>query len=112
MAKFFGKIAYSMTKETAPGVWTPIETIREYYGDINRNSRNWNNSESINDNLQLSNEISIVADNFAYENFNAIKWVEWSGAKWRINGVDIAYPRLILRLGGVYNAEDEASGTT
>lgn len=109
MAKFFGEIGYSMTEETAPGVWTPQETVREYYGDVLRNSRNWNNGESVNDDLQLSNEISILADKFAFENFNAIKWVKWSGAKWKVNGVDVSYPRLTLRLGSVYNAADETN---
>lgn len=109
MAKFFGIVCYSQTKETAPGVWTPVEDRREYYGDIIRNSRKWNSGESTNDNLDISNEISILADQFAFENFNAIKWVEWSGVKWKVTGVDILYPRLTLRLGGVYNAADETT---
>ena len=109
MAKFFGKVCYSTTKETAPGVWTPIEEPREYYGDVIRNARKWNSGESTNDNLDISNEISILADQFALENFNAIKWVEWSGVKWKVSGVDILYPRLTLRLGGVYNAADETA---
>lgn len=107
MAKFFGTVCYSQTVETAPGVWTPVEDKRQYYGDIIRNSRKWNSGESTNDNLDISNEISILADQFAFEHFNAIKWVEWSGVKWKVNGVDILYPRLTLRLGGVYNAADE-----
>lgn len=110
MAKFFGKVCYSMTEETAPGVWTLVEDVREYYGNVVRNSWSWQNGQSTNDDLQLSNEISILADSFAFENFKAIKWVEWSGARWKVTGVDVLYPRLTLRLGGVYDATDETAG--
>lgn len=111
MAKFYGRVGFEETKEAAPGVWRPVITPRFYYGDVNRNSRNWQNGEGVNDDLALSNEISIIADSFAYENLNAIKWVEWNSVKWKVTGVDISYPRITLRLGGVYNAENETTGT-
>lgn len=111
MAKFFGQVGYVLTTETTPGVWTEETTVRQYYGEVVRNSRNWQTGESINDNLTLNNEISILADPFAFENLSAMKWVEYMGAKWRINNVDVSYPRITLRFGGVYNAADETVGT-
>lgn len=107
MAKFFGKVGYILTEETSPGVWSEKVKIREYYGDVIRNSRNWQNGESTNDNLVMSNEISILGDPFAFDNFSAIKWVEYGGAKWHVNNVDISYPRLTLRFGGVWNGTVE-----
>lgn len=104
MAKFFGKVGYVLTTETSPGIWEEVEACREYYGDVIRNARNWSQGESINDNLTLSNEISILGDPFAFDNFAAIKWVEYGGSRWKVNSVDIAYPRLVLRFGGVWNA--------
>lgn len=108
MAKFFGKIGFSETVETTPGIWEPRITVREYYGDVNRNQRRWQeNPDSQNDDLNLSNEISIVGDPYAYDNFNAMKWVEYGGAKWKISWINLQYPRIILTLGGVYNGKDE-----
>lgn len=103
MAKFYGKIGYAVTVENKPGVW--MEKIKEhyYYGDLLRNSRSLQNSNSVNDNVNISNEISIVSDPFAMENFHSMRYVEFMGTKWKIIKVDVNYPRLILTLGGIYN---------
>lgn len=105
MAKWFGKIGYSETVETAPGVWTPQDTILEYYGDVIRFTSRWaGNSNSTNDNLKVNTQISFVADPFAINKFHTIKWVEFMGAKWGVDSVDPTQPpRLILTLGEVYN---------
>lgn len=105
MARWFGKVGYSETVETAPGVWMPQDTVREYYGDVTRNTTRWTgNSDSTNDDLTVSTQISIVADPFAVEKFYSIKWIEFMGVKWSVDSVDPTQPpRLILTLGGVYN---------
>ena len=105
MTKWYGKVGYSETVETAPGVWTSQDTVREYYGDIKRNTARWaGNSNSTNDNLTVTTQISIVADAFAIEKFHSIKWVEFMGVKWAVDSVDPTQPpRLLLTLGGVYN---------
>ena len=103
MAKFFGKIGYAETVETTPGVWEEEITEREYFGDLIRNTRSLQSGEQLNDNINISNEISIVADPFAYENFHSMRYVEFMNAKWKISSVDVQYPRLILSVGGLYN---------
>ena len=104
MAKWFGKIGYSSTIQTAPGVWKNQEIMYDYYGDVIRNTSSWSaNSESTNDNLNLDVQISIVSDPFAYQNFHSMKWIEFMGAKWKITRVEPKYPRLILSVGGVWN---------
>ncbi len=104
--KFCGKIGYSITKELSPGVWGDEITDRRYYGDIMRNpTSQMQSSESLNDNLNITNQISIVADPFTQENFYAMRYVEFMGAKWKITNVEIQYPRLILTVGGVYNEQ-------
>ena len=104
MAKWYGKIGYSETVETAPGVWKPHDTIREYYGDVLRNSTRWTgNSDSTNDDLTVNTQISIVSDPFAIEKFYSMKWIEFMGTKWKITGVEPQFPRLVLTLGGVFN---------
>ena len=103
MAKFFGKIGYAETIETTPGVWEEKITEREYFGDLIRNTRSLQSGEQLNDNINISNEISIVADPFAYENFHSMRYVEFMNAKWKISSVEVLYPRLILSVGGLYN---------
>ena len=104
MTKWYGKVGYSETVETKPGVWTSQETIREYYGDVIRNSTRWTvNSDSTNDDLTVNCQISIVADPFALDKFYSMKWIEFMGTKWKITGVEPQFPRLLLTLGGVFN---------
>lgn len=103
MAKFYGKIGYAQTVETAPGVYEDQIVERSYYGELVRNTRSLQSSGQLNDNINVSNEISIVADPFAYENFHAIRYVEFMGTKWKATNVEVRYPRLVLTIGGVYN---------
>lgn len=103
MAKFYGKIGYSETVETSPDVWEDQIVERVYRGDVNRISRKWEKSDGVNDDLNVSHEISIIADAYACEHFSAIKYVEWMGAKWKVPSVEVQRPRLILSIGGVWN---------
>lgn len=109
MAKFYGKIGYIETKETSPGVWTEVSTERDYFGDvINRSSRWQSSQDKQNDDLQITNQISIVADPYALNNFSSMRYIEWMGALWKINSVSVEYPRLTLEIGGVYNEDPQA----
>lgn len=103
MAKFFGEIGYGESVEKAPGVWADDIVEKQYYGDVVRNTRRL--SEGVDTNLDLSvgNSISIVADAYANEHFFAIRYIRWMGALWIVENVEVQAPRLILRLGGVYN---------
>ena len=104
MMRWHGKIGYSETVETKPGVYENQDTICEYYGDIKRNSTRWvNSSDSTNDDLTVSTQISIVADSFAFEKFYSIKWIEYMGVKWKVTNADPQPPRILLTLGGVWN---------
>lgn len=105
MAKFYGVIGFTETTETRPGVWEDRITERPYYGELVRNARKLQTSDALNDNINVANEISIVADPYANENFHAIRYVEFRGAKWKVPNVEVQYPRLILTIGGVYNGE-------
>ena len=102
--KFFGEVGYNTgTVESNPGVWT--DEIVEYplYGDVIRNSRKLDGETSVNPDISVGNSISVVADAYAREHFFAMRYVRWAGALWSIQNVDDQSPRLILRLGGVYN---------
>lgn len=105
MAKFYGAIGYAVTEEAKPGVWTEKIIEHVYYGDLTRNTRRLQSADQLNDNIDVANEISIVADPFANENFHSMRYVEFMGAKWKVTSVEVQYPRLILTLGGVYNGK-------
>ncbi len=105
MAKFYGVIGYAVTKETAPGVWTEEIAEQSYYGDLTRNMRRLQDFGDLNDDINVANEISIVADPYANANFHSMRYVAFMGAKWKISKVEVQYPRLILTLGGVYNGK-------
>ena len=104
MAKFYGMIGFVATEEGKPDVWEERLTERPYYGDLIRNTHRFQNTEHLNDDLVLSNEISIVADPFASQNFHLMRYITFMGTKWKITNVEVQYPRLILTVGGVYNA--------
>lgn len=103
MTKWYGKIGYIESVEKTPGVWEDLITEREYFGDLNRNTRRLQTTDQVNDNVDISNEISIVADPYAMDNFIAMRYAEWLNVKWKIASVDVQYPRLNLSLGGVWN---------
>ena len=105
MAKFHGIIGFIKTEETRPGIWDEQVTERTYYGDVNRISRRSESSGNLNDNINISNQISIIADPYARDNFHSIKYVEFMGTKWKISNLTVEHPRMTLDLGGLYNGK-------
>ena len=110
MAKWYGVIGYVETVETEPGLWEEQITERSYYGDLVSNRWKRQSSGGINDDINIANDISIVADPYANEHCSSMAYVEFMGAKWKISNVEVQYPRLILTIGGVYN-ENQATVT-
>ena len=102
MGKWFGKVGYAVTEETEPGLWEEVITEREYYRDV-FNERWKRQRGDVNDDITVSQTISIVADPFAYQHCSNIIYVEYMGDKWKVLDVEPAYPRLKLIMGGVYN---------
>jgi hypothetical protein len=103
MARFFGRVGYGENIEVSPGVWVDQIVEYAYYGDVVRNTRQLTQGENLNKDLSVGNSISIMADAYANANFFAIRYVEWAGALWTVSDVEVQSPRLLLRLGEVYN---------
>lgn len=103
MARFHGKVGFGMPTETAPGVIEDQITENEYFGDLVRNNLRVQEGQDVNDDLSVGHSISIVADAFANEHMFAIRYVEWAAVLWKVVHVEVQRPRLLLRLGGVYN---------
>ena len=103
MAKFFGKIGFETTVETSQDIYEESIIEKDYYGDVIRNRRLIRSNGKINEDVNISNQISIVADPFANNNFHSMRYIEWMGSKWKVTDVEVQYPRLILSIGGLYN---------
>lgn len=103
MAKYFGNIGFAQYSDGLPGVTEEDIVEQPYCGDVLRRARKLQGSDGVNVNVVISDEISILADPYAMENFHAIRCAEYLGTKWKITSVSVQYPRLILSLGGVYN---------
>ena len=103
MAKYYGVIGYAVTKMTEQGIYEEQIVETEYVGDVIRNTRRLRDGSKINDDINISNQISIIADPYAANNFHTMRYVVFMGAKWKISEVEVQYPRLILTLGGLYN---------
>lgn len=105
MARFFGVVGYGDSIEKPPdsGIYVDEITEIEYRGDVIRNTRQLQSGEKVNEDIIVSNSISIVADEYAVEHFFNIKYVRWAGVLWTVSAVEVRSPRLILSLGSVYN---------
>jgi hypothetical protein len=103
MARFYGKVGFGQTQNQGNGVHSAVIYYRNYYGDEAQNYKTTDNSQQVNSEFRTSTLISIVSDSYASENLSAIRYVEWKGVLWEVTGVDTQHPRLLLRLGGIYN---------
>jgi hypothetical protein len=105
MAKFYGPIGFSEIGSTVKGVWKPGEiTEKCYYGDTISDTRKLQSGDNVNDDINIIDNISIIADQYARDNIHNMKYVVLNGSKWKIKSVGNGSPRLLLITGGIYNA--------
>lgn len=103
--RYHGAIGYADSVETpeGSGIWEDVITERTYTGDVIRNTRRLESGESVNDDVVVNNNISVVADDEAIKHFFKIRYIVWAGVYWSVTSVEVKHPRLILTLGNVYN---------
>lgn len=70
---------------------------------MNRVASSTQEGESLNDNIQLKNDVSVIADAYALQNFTNIEYITIMGVKWKVRAVEVQHPRLNISIGGVYN---------
>lgn len=105
MAKFYGPVGYVETVETAPGVWKEQVTEHNHSGDVLKYTRRVQSADKMTDDVVVNIQISMVADPYATDHFQHIRYVKFKGVKWEVATIDFPYPRIILTLGGVYNGQ-------
>lgn len=105
MAKFSGSIGYALPKESKPGVWIDEIVEKNYRGDVVLDQRRWRPGEKANDDLNIDNSISIIANTYAYDNIGNMKYIVWNNTPWKIQSFIISRPRIVIQIGGIYNGE-------
>lgn len=103
--KWHGQILFVETEKGADDRWTPTKTYRPYYGEVLRNIRRWDSSQTVNGDVNINNQISIVADPYILGHLAYIKAIQWNNKFWKVTSIEQNYPRLTLDLGGLYNEE-------
>ncbi len=109
MARFYGKVGFGITEEVRPGVWMDNIVERPYYGTENRIVARQEPADKVNNDLTFNNEISIIADTYAYAHYSEIKYVEVMGVKWGVTAVRMDRPRLVLNIGKVWREDTNES---
>lgn len=105
MPRFAGNVGFATIEETRPSIYEEVYKERFYKGDLLRRSHQWSASEHLNDDIQITNEISIIADSFAIMNLGVMRYVHWLNQYFEINSasLDTDRHRITLSLGGVFN---------
>lgn len=103
MGRWCGMIGYGIARDNTNGVWDLEVVERPYYGDTTRIMSSVQRGDSLNDDIELRNDVSIVADAYAYQNFASMRYVTIMGVRWKVKSVEVERPRLLISIGGVYN---------
>lgn len=109
MTRFYGNVGYTQgSVEVRPGVMEESIVERKLYGDVVRDTRRLE-GDNVNPDVSIGNSFSVMADAYFREYFHQIRYVEWAGVRWAVTEVEVQHPRLLLRVGGVYNGPTPAA---
>ena len=106
MARYYGRIGFlreEIESEDRPSRYVPVMEERFYSGELWKNTTNQQTAEKPVDDFGINNDISIVADAYALNNFSSMKYVEFMGTLWEVRSVTVEHPRLRISFGGVYH---------
>lgn len=110
MARFHDKVGFLIHHDDqVTGISSAEAVERPYYGRIIENSRRWAPSEHPNDDLVLSNQIAITANDYAFKHMSSIAYVRYMGGYWKVDSIKVRVPEIILTLGGVWNGPTGSS---
>ena len=106
MARFHDMVGFLIpVDDQRTGLSTNRVVERPYYGKILEHTRRWESSDHVNDDLNISNQISITANDYAFKHMSAIAYVRFMGGYWKVSSIRIKGPEIVLTLGGVWNGQ-------
>lgn len=112
--KYSGNAGFRITDvEVEPDVFESQVVVKKVRGDVvtSRYHHDQNGGKSTIDNIRITNQISLVADQFFMNHISNLQYLEYQGVKWKVESFTIKPPRVILDLGGVYNEQKNAYPT-
>lgn len=103
MGKAVCKFGFGINMETEPDIWNDV--IKEkgpYFGDILRSNQSYEQSDTLSGDVRITNQLSIIGDDFLFNNLENIRYIIYKNQR-RIFTFEEAYPRITVKLGGIYN---------
>ena len=101
--KYHGMIGFAIPTNKGNDIWDYEIIERPYNGDVTQVYKSDEQGEGKNDDLNIHNQFSIVADAFLYANYFALTYIEWNGALWKVASATVLRPRINLTVRGLYN---------
>lgn len=102
--KFSGQVGIATEWEMSPGVFTESIEPRNCRGDLIRLNRRMNTSPVV-PGLSMGNTFSFIADPYTLHNFLNIRYIRWRNVNWAATSVELQPPRILVTVGGPYNAQ-------
>ena len=113
MARYHDKVGFLIFEDDqTTGIASSTVVERPYYGEVLDHTRRWDSTEHINDDLVLSNQIAITANDYAYAHMSSIAYAKWMGQNWKVTSIRVKKPKIVLTLGGVWNGATATSAET
>lgn len=104
MARFHGTVGFLIEEDDqTTGIVRKTVVEKSYFGRVIEHSRKWQSSDSATDDVVLANQIAITANDYAFEHATTLAYVTYMGGRWKVTGIRIKRPEIILTLGGIYN---------
>lgn len=105
--KYGGNIGFGFPTEgtgNREGIWDDVIEEHLCYGDIlSATQRMLDGNSTVNENVRVSDRISIITDDYVARHLSRMRYVEYIGARWEISSIENKPPRVILTIGGLYN---------
>lgn len=103
--KWYGQIGFFDTKEVSTDHYESVVTEKTYMGDLTKAYKSNQMESTINQDITLANQLSIIFDPYLQENFYKIAYVTFGGGKWKVINASVEPPRLVLSFGSLYTEE-------
>lgn len=105
--KWYGQIGFLETKEVSPDHYESVATEKTYMGDLTKAYKSNQMESTINQDITLSNQLSIIFDPYLQENFYKIAYVTFGGAKWKVSNISVEPPRIVFSFGSLYTEDQD-----
>lgn len=105
--KYSGKVGFADTREITIDVYEEGIVEKHMIGDFLRYSSQYHFvSQSTVSDIQANHRISLIGTPYAREKFQKMVYITINGERWRISAAELATPRIIVTLGGIYNGPE------